>query len=230
MSSYLRMIARGDSDRRDRGHPQGSGKGWRPWKPQCTVAVTGVTERTKKTALQEAFGEFGRIIRIEVPDGKTLAFVEYEERRDASDAIKTMNGKMVEGRRIGVRLVEDLPPKIDRNAPRHDSKIVHAPAQGRKDGPWNGARGGSPEDPREGRRRSPGRGRSRSRSPPRQSGRSRGRGRSPAAGSLEEPREGRSRGSRSGSPPRRSDPRRELRESDRPVRRQRDASVGGRRR
>ena len=44
------------------------------------MAITGVTERTKKTSLQEAFGEFGRIIRIEVPNQKTVAFVEYEER------------------------------------------------------------------------------------------------------------------------------------------------------
>ncbi|CAE8588188.1 unnamed protein product, partial [Polarella glacialis] len=104
--SRMSSMNKGQGDRTDRGHPQGSGKGWRPWKPQCTVAVTGVSERTKKTSLQESFGEFGRIIRIEVPDGKSMAFVEYEERRDASDAIKDMDGKAVEGRRIGVRLVE----------------------------------------------------------------------------------------------------------------------------
>mmetsp|Transcript_32518 Transcript_32518/g.77270 ORF Transcript_32518/g.77270 Transcript_32518/m.77270 type:complete len:229 (+) Transcript_32518:73-759(+) len=139
-------ITKGQGDRTDRGHPQGSGKGWRPWKPQCTVAVTGVTERTKKTALQESFGEFGRIIRIEVPDGKTVAFVEYEERRDANDAIEVMNGKTVEGRRIGVRLVEDLPPKIDRNAPRFDEDhgVVHAPASGRANGPYRGRQPGAP--------------------------------------------------------------------------------------
>merc|ERR1712194_184749 len=110
-------ISVGDGQRSDRGHPQGSGKGWRPWKPQCTVAVTGVTERTKKTSLQESFGEFGRIIRIEVPNQKAVAFVEYEEKRDADDALKEMNGQNIEGKRIGVRLVEDLPPKADRNAP-----------------------------------------------------------------------------------------------------------------
>jgi len=133
----------GEGDRSDRGHPQGSGKGWRPWKPQCTVAVTGVSERTKKTSLQEAFGEFGRIIRIEVPAQKTVAFVEYEEKRDASDAIADMNGKTIEGRRIGVRLVEDLPPKVDRNAPsREDANVQHAPATGRADAPWMRRGGG----------------------------------------------------------------------------------------
>jgi len=172
----LAYMSRGQGDRTDRGHPQGSGKGWRPWKPQCTVAVTGVSERTKKTALQESFGEFGRIIRIEVPDGKTVAFVEYEEKRDANDAIDCMNGKAIEGRRIGVRLVEDLPPKIDRNAPKQE-EVVHAPAEGRanfqgpqanqKNGTRSGReRSGSPGAKKEGRKedvRSPSRRRSRSR-------------------------------------------------------------------
>mmetsp|Transcript_112875 Transcript_112875/g.224656 ORF Transcript_112875/g.224656 Transcript_112875/m.224656 type:complete len:174 (+) Transcript_112875:129-650(+) len=145
----LSMITKGQGDRTDRGHPQGSGKGWRPWKPQCTVAVTGVTERTKKTALQEAFGEFGRIIRIEVPDGKTVAFVEYEEKRDANDAIEDMDGKSIEGRRIGVRLVEDLPPKVGRNAPRCE-EVIHAPASGRAHGPFTNRWGG--QQPRRGLR------------------------------------------------------------------------------
>mmetsp|Transcript_82767 Transcript_82767/g.239168 ORF Transcript_82767/g.239168 Transcript_82767/m.239168 type:complete len:319 (+) Transcript_82767:77-1033(+) len=141
----LSMMRRGEGDRTDRGHPQGSGKGWRPWKPQCTVAVSGVTERTKKTSLQEAFGEFGRIIRIEVPEGKSVAFVEFEEKRDANDAIEDMNGKAIEGRRIGVRLVEDLPPKTDRHAPRQEDShpFVHAPAAGR-----NGSRPVAPGDSR----------------------------------------------------------------------------------
>mmetsp|Transcript_61765 Transcript_61765/g.137892 ORF Transcript_61765/g.137892 Transcript_61765/m.137892 type:complete len:147 (+) Transcript_61765:91-531(+) len=109
--SRMYSINKGAGDATNRGHAQGSGKGWRPWKPECTVAVTGVTEKTKKTALQEAFGEFGRIIRIEVPEGKSMAFVEFEERRDANDAIKEMNNETLEGRRIGVRMVEDLPAK-----------------------------------------------------------------------------------------------------------------------
>lgn len=148
--SALSMITKGQGDRTDRGHPQGSGKGWRPWKPQCTVAVTGVTERTKKTSLQEAFGEFGRIIRIEVPNGKTVAFVEYEEKRDANDAIADMNGKAVEGRRISVKLVEDLPPKIDRGVPREEARVVHAPAEGRTSAPWFGVR--KKDESRNGRR------------------------------------------------------------------------------
>ncbi|CAE7857403.1 csx1 [Symbiodinium microadriaticum] len=104
----------GAGDATNRGHAQGSGKGWRPWKPESTVAVTGITDKLKKTALQASFGEFGRIIRIEVPDGKTVAFVEFEEHRDANDAVKEMHNALVEGRRIGVRMVEDLETKQHR--------------------------------------------------------------------------------------------------------------------
>ncbi|CAJ1345600.1 unnamed protein product [Effrenium voratum] len=127
MASRMYAINKGSGDVTNRGHAQGSGKGWRPWKPECTVAITGVTEKTKKTALQEAFGEFGRIIRIEVPEGKSVAFVEYEEKRDASDAIQDMNHQSLEGRKIGVRLVEDLPtkdrdPRRAKDAPPERSK------------------------------------------------------------------------------------------------------------
>ncbi|CAE6953521.1 srp1 [Symbiodinium natans] len=109
--SRMHSINRGAGDATNRGHAQGSGKGWRPWKPHCTVAVTGITDKMKKTVLQASFGEFGRIIRIEVPDGKTVAFVEFEERQDANDAIKEMHNTLIEDRRIGVRMVEDLQTK-----------------------------------------------------------------------------------------------------------------------
>ncbi|CAE7242345.1 srp1 [Symbiodinium sp. CCMP2592] len=114
MSSRMYSINKGAGDATNRGHAQGSGKGWRPWKPESTVAVTGITDKMKKTVLQASFGEFGRIIRIEVPDGKTVAFVEFEERRDADDAVKEMHNALVEGRRIGVRMVEDLEAKQPR--------------------------------------------------------------------------------------------------------------------
>ncbi|CAK9024812.1 unnamed protein product [Durusdinium trenchii] len=135
MASRMASMNKGAGDVTNRGHAQGSGKGWRPWKPESTVAVTGVTERTKKTALQEAFGDFGRIIRIEVPEGKTVAFVEYEEKRDANDAILEMNHRTFEGRKIGVRMVEDLPTK-DR---KKEEAPTPRPCGGRAPGLTRGA-------------------------------------------------------------------------------------------
>lgn len=147
MASRMYSINKGAGDVTNRGHAQGSGKGWRPWKPESTVAVSGVKERTKKTSLQEAFGDFGRIIRIEapggsagvgwgeVPEGKQVAFVEFEERRDASEAILEMNNRSFEGRRIGVRMVEDLPNKERRgrdSSPKRVAPGGHRPESRRR--------------------------------------------------------------------------------------------------
>eukprot|EP00930_Biecheleria_cincta_P018473 TRINITY_DN14384_c0_g1_i1.p1 TRINITY_DN14384_c0_g1~~TRINITY_DN14384_c0_g1_i1.p1 ORF type:complete len:244 (-),score=44.01 TRINITY_DN14384_c0_g1_i1:4-735(-) len=50
----------------------------------------------RKSKLQEAFGDFGHIIRIET-HGKGVAYVEYDDKRDAEDMVRDMNGKKVCG-------------------------------------------------------------------------------------------------------------------------------------
>mmetsp|Transcript_44917 Transcript_44917/g.106630 ORF Transcript_44917/g.106630 Transcript_44917/m.106630 type:complete len:272 (+) Transcript_44917:61-876(+) len=52
-------------------------------------------EWKRKTKLQEAFGDYGDILRIDVAEG--AAFIEYEDKRDAEDAAANMNGKKVCG-------------------------------------------------------------------------------------------------------------------------------------
>jgi len=47
----------------------------------------------RKTSIQEHFGEFGQILRIDMPEGQGTVFVEYDDKRDAEDAQDTMNGK-----------------------------------------------------------------------------------------------------------------------------------------
>eukprot|EP00931_Biecheleriopsis_adriatica_P067087 TRINITY_DN41292_c0_g1_i1.p1 TRINITY_DN41292_c0_g1~~TRINITY_DN41292_c0_g1_i1.p1 ORF type:complete len:217 (-),score=30.79 TRINITY_DN41292_c0_g1_i1:6-656(-) len=52
---------------------------------------------SRKSKLQEAFGDFGHILRIEAPQRQAVAYVEYDDKRDAEDAVREMHGKKVCG-------------------------------------------------------------------------------------------------------------------------------------
>mmetsp|Transcript_58682 Transcript_58682/g.137406 ORF Transcript_58682/g.137406 Transcript_58682/m.137406 type:complete len:196 (+) Transcript_58682:63-650(+) len=65
----------------------------------CVSASHG--KGLKKTTLQGAFGEFGRILQIETPK-PNLAFIAFEEKRDAEDAIESMDGRNLDGQTITV--------------------------------------------------------------------------------------------------------------------------------
>lgn len=49
---------------------------------------SGLGSGVAKTALQEAFGEYGHIIKIETPAGaKGTAYISFQEKRDAQDTL-----------------------------------------------------------------------------------------------------------------------------------------------
>merc|ERR1712224_511822 len=76
----------------------------------CRICVRGLPEGVKKTTLQGAFDEFGRIVKIEVPQDKPgIAFIEFEDKRDASDAVKDMDGSTLEKQKISVTLSDEKP-------------------------------------------------------------------------------------------------------------------------
>merc|ERR1719323_270199 len=77
--------------------------------PGATLCVSGVSLAVKKTT-QEHFGEYGNIVRIEVPAGKHVAFIEYDSKRDCSDAVDASRGKVIEGQRVTVKLADMRPP------------------------------------------------------------------------------------------------------------------------
>ena len=53
--------------------------------------------------LKDEFGKYGKIARVTLKEGKDIyAFVEYESRSDAEDAVSRLNGKEIYGRRIRV--------------------------------------------------------------------------------------------------------------------------------
>mmetsp|Transcript_13938 Transcript_13938/g.38051 ORF Transcript_13938/g.38051 Transcript_13938/m.38051 type:complete len:325 (-) Transcript_13938:175-1149(-) len=76
----------------------------------CVVKIAGggppPAEWAKKSKLQEAFGDFGHILRLEVPNGRGLAYVEFDDKRDAEDMAREMSGKKVCGRQVFVEIAQ----------------------------------------------------------------------------------------------------------------------------
>eukprot|EP00747_Dinoflagellata_sp_TGD_P163967 gnl/TRDRNA2_/TRDRNA2_183259_c0_seq1.p1 gnl/TRDRNA2_/TRDRNA2_183259_c0~~gnl/TRDRNA2_/TRDRNA2_183259_c0_seq1.p1 ORF type:complete len:252 (+),score=34.65 gnl/TRDRNA2_/TRDRNA2_183259_c0_seq1:74-829(+) len=74
----------------------------------------------KKTTWEGAFSEFGHIMRIDIPPGQAEAHIEFDDERDAEDAVMEMNGKKVSGQAVVVQ-----------RASRADSGVGGAGIQGR---------------------------------------------------------------------------------------------------
>ncbi|CAE8737862.1 unnamed protein product, partial [Polarella glacialis] len=55
----------------------------------------------KKTTLQGAFGDYGHILQIETPK-PNLAFIAFSDKADAADAMRSMDGKTIDGQTISV--------------------------------------------------------------------------------------------------------------------------------
>ena len=55
----------------------------------------------KKTSLQSAFGDFGHIVQIETPK-PGLAFIAFADKNDATDAMRDMDGKAIDGHMVTV--------------------------------------------------------------------------------------------------------------------------------
>ncbi|WKY04609.1 hypothetical protein Q1695_005541 [Nippostrongylus brasiliensis] len=137
----------------------------------CKVYVGGLPNDATSQEIEDAFYRFGRIRKVWVarrPPG--FAFVEFEDSRDAEDAVKALDGSRICGVRARVEL-------------------SHGRGRGAGNGGYGGRRSRS-RSPRRDRgrsrsrdRRSRSRSRSpnyRSRSPPNGDRRSRSRSRSPS--------------------------------------------------
>jgi len=62
------------------------------------VYVGKLSDRTREQDLQDAFHKFGKIARINMKQG--FGFVEFENKEDAEQAVKEMNGKQILGNEI----------------------------------------------------------------------------------------------------------------------------------
>ena len=85
------------------------------------IYVGGLDANTKKEDLDDAFQKFGKIKSIDMkenePHGKYYAFVEYEDNRDAQDAIAEMNKKRI-GSSDNVSVEASKPKKDPRDRGR----------------------------------------------------------------------------------------------------------------
>ena len=64
--------------------------------PSLYVAADGIGESIEEKDLEDAFSKYGRIEKIWVarkPPG--FAFIDFDDQRDAEDAVEEMNGKYV---------------------------------------------------------------------------------------------------------------------------------------
>ncbi|KAG0082024.1 hypothetical protein BGZ90_001040 [Linnemannia elongata] len=66
-----------------------------------TVYVGHLSPRTERRDVEELFEKYGRVISVELKHGG-FAFVEYEDPRDADDAVSKLNGYELDGNRISV--------------------------------------------------------------------------------------------------------------------------------
>lgn len=66
------------------------------------LRVMGFGPDVRNIDLQPEFGEFGHVLRINVLQGKGVAFVEFRDKEDAADAMAAMDGKKVLGCTLSV--------------------------------------------------------------------------------------------------------------------------------
>merc|ERR1719204_1305128 len=72
-----------------------------------SLMVFNISYRTRKEELSRVFDRFGEVADVYIPSDRNgeprgFAFVRFYKQRDAEDA-KSMDGRMVDGRRIGVQ-------------------------------------------------------------------------------------------------------------------------------
>ena len=75
-----------------------------------SIMVFNISYRTRKEELYRTFDRFGDIADVYIPrdrhgESRGFGFVRFYDKRDADDA-KTMDGRMVDGRRIGVQMAK----------------------------------------------------------------------------------------------------------------------------
>merc|ERR1719291_1358853 len=137
--------------------------------PECKIYIGGLPDDANKFDLEDAFSRIGRVRDVWVarkPPG--FAFIEMEDRRDATDACKELDGTRLCGNRV----------KVEMSNGGKGGRGGGGGGRGRSRSPYRGGRGRS-RSPRRSRRspsyRSVSRGRDRSKSrsaPPKKRSRS----------------------------------------------------------
>merc|ERR1711959_579010 len=74
---------------------------WKPPRPvhRNPCLVLGCAD---EAALRESFEKFGKIENVFIPDGQSFAFVRYEDKYDAENAMNALNGTQIGGKQVKV--------------------------------------------------------------------------------------------------------------------------------
>ncbi|XP_031640636.1 RNA-binding protein 1 [Contarinia nasturtii] len=88
---------------------------YREWDLQCKVYVGNLGSSASKHEIENAFSKYGPLRNVWVarnPPG--FAFVEFEDRRDAEDAVRGLDGSRCCGTRIRVEMSSGRSRRDDR--------------------------------------------------------------------------------------------------------------------
>ncbi|KAJ6641442.1 RNA-binding protein 1, partial [Pseudolycoriella hygida] len=99
---------------------------YREWDLQCKVYVGNLGSSASKHEIENAFGKYGQLRNVWVarnPPG--FAFVEFEDRRDAEDAVRALDGSRCCGTRIRVEMSSGRSRRDDRKG-RGGGLVHHA--------------------------------------------------------------------------------------------------------
>ncbi|XP_035626745.1 serine/arginine-rich splicing factor 7-like isoform X3 [Oncorhynchus keta] len=83
----------------------------------CKVYVGDFVNGAAKSELERAFSYYGPLRSVWVARPACFAFVEYEDTRDAEDAVRGMDGKVLCGSRIHVELSTGMSRKTKHDLP-----------------------------------------------------------------------------------------------------------------
>merc|ERR1711976_449976 len=81
-------------------------------KMSTRVYVGGLSHRAREKDIERFFRKFGRIREISLKNG--FCFVDFDDYRDADDAVYEMNGRDLLGDRVSVEIARGTPHGRDR--------------------------------------------------------------------------------------------------------------------
>lgn len=105
---------------------------YREWDLQCKVYVGNLGSSASKHEIESAFGKYGPLRNVWVarnPPG--FAFVEFEDKRDAEDAVRSLDGTRCCGTRIRVEMSSGRTRRDDRRRPPRRSYRSRSPRRSR---------------------------------------------------------------------------------------------------
>lgn len=83
----------------------------KPAKPCKSLWVAGIGQSVSKEELEEHFKKFGKILEFKFIKDRNTAYIDYARLEDATEALKTMNGKQISGEQIRVDYLRSHPAR-----------------------------------------------------------------------------------------------------------------------